>query len=313
LFRCRIVLPALLVLGSACSDPAPRDVAARPEPAPIHVAPLGRAGAETAEARGPSALPAKGTWSLSHSDAGITLIAHAAPRRETLRALARSLGFELVLVERHALAPPLSLELRAGAVADIVGAVLEGIPYSLHYGVGQEGEPELERVVVGRLPEVAAAPPREAEPRRERTPARSRQRSIPPAERDPLAFEEKQMARRAELEHEDPRVRLDAAEWIYADAMGVAVLDDVVRGDPDARVRARAAMTLGEADRDEGDAAANALVAALQDPESQVVLAALEALESVGDETLISELMPLLDHPSAEVRERTSETIDWLE
>jgi HEAT repeat protein len=95
--------------------------------------------------------------------------------------------------------------------------------------------------------------------------------------------------------------------------MGVAVLDDVVRGDPDARVRARAALTLGEADRDDGDAAANALVAALQDPESQVVLAALEALESVGDETLISELMPLLDHPSAEVRERTSETIDWLE
>jgi HEAT repeat protein len=78
-------------------------------------------------------------------------------------------------------------------------------------------------------------------------------------------------------------------------------------------VRARAAQTLGEASGDDEAVAANALVAALRDPEIPVVLAALESLEWVGDETLISELRPLLDHPSAEVRERAAETITGLE
>jgi HEAT repeat protein len=55
------------------------------------------------------------------------------------------------------------------------------------------------------------------------------------------------------------------------------------------------------------------LLQALGDPEPQVVLAALEALEFVGDASTIPKIAPLLKHPSTEVRERTVEAIKFLE
>ncbi len=68
--------------------------------------------------------------------------------------------------------------------------------------------------------------------------------------------------------------------------------------------------TLGDED---SIVSVNPLLDALRDPEPEVVIEALDALEYVGDETLIPELAFLLEHPSPEVRERALEAIDWLE
>jgi hypothetical protein len=52
---------------------------------------------------------------------------------------------------------------------------------------------------------------------------------------------------------------------------------------------------------------------ALEDPSSDVLLAAMDSAAFVGDPSIIRDLMPLLEHPEAAVRDEARETIDFLE
>ena len=56
-----------------------------------------------------------------------------------------------------------------------------------------------------------------------------------------------------------------------------------------------------------------ALIAAFQDPDSEVVLRAIEALEFDAEPELIPELKPLLGHSDPEVREAAQDLIEDLE
>lgn len=51
----------------------------------------------------------------------------------------------------------------------------------------------------------------------------------------------------------------------------------------------------------------------MSDPAPAVVIAALDAIEFIGDETTIPKIVFLLDHEDPEVRERTVEAIEFLE
>ena len=55
------------------------------------------------------------------------------------------------------------------------------------------------------------------------------------------------------------------------------------------------------------------LLRSLGDDEPEVVIAALDALEFAGDETLVPDLEPLLEHPDERVREAAAEAIDFLQ
>jgi HEAT repeat protein len=87
-------------------------------------------------------------------------------------------------------------------------------------------------------------------------------------------------------------------------------LSDTLSNDPAPIVRAAAAERLADAS---SLAAVTQLLTALQDGNSQVVIAALDALEWVGDESIIPQLSPLLKHRDPAVRERTIEAIEYLE
>ena len=105
-------------------------------------------------------------------------------------------------------------------------------------------------------------------------------------------------------------MRADAAKWLdVSSGEGFKAATERLANDESPLVRAAAADALLNADM----AAVQPLLQALGDPDSRVVLAALDALEFVGDESTIPFLTPLLKHKDVEVRERVVETVEFLQ
>lgn len=115
------------------------------------------------------------------------------------------------------------------------------------------------------------------------------------------------------LEDEDPAVRADAAEWVGLDVETFPILADLLQSDPSPSVRRAAAEALAAAmNSPEQEEALDLLLAALHDPQPQVVLAALDSLEFVGDSAIIPQLGFLAEHADPEVRDEVRDTIGWL-
>ncbi len=261
------------------------------------------------------ALPKPGSALVWLSAPGVTVLANRAPRMQVLRDLAREAGFEVALGAGKL--PTGGVTLRAVEVPldQALARLLEGVPYTLHYGADTEGgEISLVRVAFG-APEAEEVLAERRE--RRRVPQRSagdRALVLLEREREPAdaaRFEEQQWEAVRNLEDGRPEVRVDAAESLYPNAEGIAALAAAVTNDPEPAVRVAAAESLGYAVGD--PAAIAALLRALSDPEPKVVVTALNGIEFVGDHTVIPELEFLLEHPQAEVREATVEAIDWLE
>jgi choice-of-anchor B domain-containing protein len=126
--------------------------------------------------------------------------------------------------------------------------------------------------------------------------------------RDAYATEQAELL--SKLDSPDPEVRAEAADWIDLDRETLERMISLLESDPNADVRATIVERLGEED---SPAAIAALVAALQDPDSEVVLRAIEILEFEAEAWLIPELERLLSHPDPEVREFAQDAIDFLE
>jgi hypothetical protein len=283
-------LLALAVFGAACTC-AEDDPSATP---PARIAPSSAApGQPSAEPE----LPAPGSALFWSSAAGFNALVNGVPRPLALQQLAREARFELVFAEEMDARDTIVLRAVGVPLEEVLAGLLEGVPHSLGYG----RDPDDGRRVVTRVTVGVAA--------NAKAPAVGRRAAAPPEQRlqgsDSDATElERQLA------DPDPEVRAEAASWIDTDAEGLARLGEILANDPSPAVRAAAAETLGD---EESAVAVNLLLHALRDPEPQVVIEALDALEYIGDETLIPELRFLREHPSPEVRERALEAIDWLE
>jgi hypothetical protein len=114
----------------------------------------------------------------------------------------------------------------------------------------------------------------------------------------------------------DPRLasgyvtdRVEAVEEIDPYGTGIEQLVAALQRDPAPEVRAAAALALGGSD---GYVAVGALLGASHDPDPRVVVSALEALEFIGDATLIPTLTPLLQHRDDQVRAAAQRTIQSL-
>jgi HEAT repeat protein len=126
---------------------------------------------------------------------------------------------------------------------------------------------------------------------------------------DPEAVEE--LARKLDLlTSSDPQIREEAALEIEADGPGLEALVRLIYDDPDPLVRRAAAAQLEDSDTHAG---VQALLHALRDTDSRVVIQAIESLEFAGDESLIPELEQLLDSRDREVRKAAEEAIEFLE
>jgi hypothetical protein len=277
----------------------------------------------TRRAEPPSlALPEPGSVLVSLSEWGVTVRANQVSRRMVLAELERSAGFLLKFAPGVRLEELVTIDTVDASLAEVLGNLLEGGSYALYFGVAESGERVLEQVAVGDFsgtdvpaPELAAKIPDKAR----WTSDRARERPSRNVERDPIAQAERleRLKRRREenfsrIDDDDPAVRADAAEGLPADDETIPALADLAMNDPDAGVRKAAVSALSDADQ-ENTAARGALLGALSDPDPQVVIAALDSIEWIGDASMIPEITPLLQHPNAEVRGAAEITISFIE
>jgi hypothetical protein len=276
-----------LVLGCGSEQPeAPPAAASAPAPP----AALAKADAEL-----PS-LPAPGEVEVRVGPEGTVALAHQAPRRRVLEAIARETG--LVVVSFVAGGDPdgrVTLRSIGEPIEVVLARALTGVPFSIE-PVGQGARLA---VIVGTRGAAPEPPPR-ARAETPRPPPRA-QRAVP-VEDDSEAFEQ--------LTSRDPEDRVEAVEWLdVTAAAGYEAVVERLADDPDPEVRAAAAESLGDADV----GAVGPLLQALEDRAPEVGLEALDSLEMLGDESTVEKLEPALRHPDPEVRERAIEVQEFLE
>ena len=112
-----------------------------------------------------------------------------------------------------------------------------------------------------------------------------------------------------DLESADAETRMRAVLALEAEGEGLTALIDAIESDPDPRVRAAATVGLEES---EEFAAVQALVGALDDPNPEVVVEAVDSLEFAGDASVVPSLEPLLGHSDARVRKAAADAIRLL-
>jgi hypothetical protein len=309
----KVAFAVLLCLVAACSrggdEPLTPEAVSEPQaavaraPEPSEVRPgAGRA------------LPAIGEVVVEVSDRGVTLLANQAPRLEILRQLESASGVK-VLVRKPSDREWANVTLKVvGVPAETAfERVLHGIAYQLHYRVKRaDGSHVLGMVAVGRkrgMDETARAERRGG--RRQRRTERRPERQPSPEALEREQDQEELAAQVArQLEDADPVERVEGVSSIETDNEGVARLTGIVENDPSVAVRVAAVERLGDADT---LAATSQLLLALRDSHPDVVLAAIDALEFVGDESIAPQLEFLLQHEDPRVRVAASEAIDFLE
>jgi hypothetical protein len=247
-------------------------------------------------------LPPLGEVEVSFGGAeGIVARANQAPRRRVLEELARETGLVIVVfVEGGDPDGRVTLSSAGEPIEVVLARALTGVPFSIT-PLTEESRARL-TLVVGKARDAGAS---RAE---ERAHARA---GLDPSERADRVQHIDQMENEAlaKLESSDPRDRVEGVEWAdIATVSGYEAVIERLANDPDGEVRAAAAESLSGADV----GAVRPLVAALSDPDTRVVLAALESLELLGDASVVPELAPALEHSDPAVRERAKEAADFM-
>ena len=244
-------------------------------------------------------LPARGSVEVSFGAAGVVARANQATRREVLEAIARETGLVSVTFEPGG--DPngtLTFESEGEPLEVVLVRALPGVPFTLER-VADEGRVRLSLVVgKSRAPAIAASPLDLRDPH-DRAGA-ERQRNMRQPEDEALAM----------IGSYDPRDRVEGVEWAdLTSVMGYEAVLDRLANDSDGAVRAAAAENLSGADV----GAVRPLLSALDDPDPRVVMAALESLEMLGDESIVPEISRLERHADPAVRARAQEAIGFLE
>jgi len=262
-------------------------------------------------------LPPLGQARVELSERGVTVLANEAPRLDVLNELARVAGFKLVvgeLSEGHA--GNASVYTVDSPLGEALIRVLSGIPFRLDFDVDSErGGSVLREVTVGKVLGQRIARGKSQGDRTQRAEQRvARRKQLA----NTLSDEErlKRIQERAawgskELDNPDPNVRAEAAGAVdIHDSKEFQRLASLLKSDSSPEVRAAAAERIGDSD---AASARDLLRDALNDTNAQVVKNAIEQLEFGGDDSLIPDLEPLLQHPDPEVREQAQDAIDFLE
>lgn len=267
------------------------------------------------------ALPAPGEITLELSGERLTLLANQAPRARVLRRLQQVRPFELVLAEPRLARGAVTLRLLGVTFEEALVATLSGVSFSLHYAAADMLS-LVDKVTLGDGigADVAALGAKGRDVRKARRKemrrklARSREEKA--NEQRALSEDERRRQREesaAEIERglvsPDSRARAAALELL--DEERLPELVDHLGNDRSPEVRAAAAQALGALDPTR--AGTSALVAALNDRDPQVVMAALDSLQWLDDPSTLPDVKALLDHPNAEVRATAAETVNWLE
>jgi len=299
-----LAVAALVAAGVGCGSqepPAP-DAATRTETEPATERPL----------------PRVGDACVNYSDGRVTVRCKGLLQLAVLEQLAEQAGFEIVAGKTHA--RPITLQIERASLVDAIASVLDGLSYTLRYDLDEaSGARILARVEIGKVLEKDAAKLAKATPTNPLHPsdpaANAAIRSAERAAADEIELPDAEgAAEQAELlsnlDSPDPEARADAVDWIELDAEALRRVVSLLESDPDPEVRATIVDRLGD---EESPAAVAALIGALRDPDPEVVLRAIEALEIAGGAWLIPEIEPLLTHSDPEVREAAGDAKQYWE
>jgi len=256
-------------------------------------------------------MPRAGEAELDIGDEGITVLANAAARRPLLERLAWALEFDLDAPDVGD--EPITVNAVGVELHELLPLLFPDRPYRVAYRFDPVLRLHLaERLEVGLLGTLRApgddapeAPPTEPAEEPVATAAEPGER-LPAPKGTPVAEWE---ATLDQLEDADFTRRVEAIESIEPKGSGLALLVSALARDEHPKVRAAAAEQLEDS---ETRVAADALIAALQDPDKEVVLAAIDALEFSDDETVANEIRPLEQHGDKEIREAAAEAVCFI-
>jgi len=251
-------------------------------------------------------LPAPGKAYVEYSDGRVTMRSNGALQLAILEQLAAQADFEVVAGKAET--RPITLEIDRVSLVVAIASILDGFLYTVGYDFDEASGTR----IITRV-EIDDALDRDALQKRERV-STAAIRTVEKARGDRKestseAYATEQAELLSELDSPDPEVRTDAVDWIDLDGEALERLISLLESDPDAEVRATIVDRLGE---EESPAATAALIAALRDPNSEVVLRAIEILEFEAEAWLIPELERLLSNPDPDVREATRDAINFL-
>jgi hypothetical protein len=257
-----------------------------------------------------SALPETGKLLVEYSDGRVTVRSDGSLQLSILEQLAAKANFEIIAgkVDAH----PITLRIENAALLDAIELILDGLTYTVAYDLDKaSGTRTLARIEIGDAFGRGTANPAQTAAsaalgtRHRVAGARSDQ-----MERNSEEYSAEQAEILAELDSPDPEERADAVFWLDLDEQSLERMISLLRSDPDPDVRASIVDRLGD---EESVSAISAVAAALQDPNPEVVLRAIEALQFNAEEWLIPELERLLTHSNPEVREAAEDAIEYLE
>jgi len=253
-------------------------------------------------------LPPRGEARAVRSGDRYTFVSNGAPPGEALDALAAEARFAVEGEPPDAETAPAPIDLRDVSALDAVRAILADADFVAHFEPGAGGRVTLSRVSLG-TPD--AAPP-EA-PAERAAPGDAEPGEVEPAfPREAPAEAERRAAIERDWQDARDSVRLEALDAMDPD-LDRDKLETLLRADPSAEVRAEAADALADAD---AFAATEPLLAALDDRDPAVVLAAVRSLEDVYDAVpnprIRERLATLRDHQDAGVRAAVADFDDWI-
>jgi hypothetical protein len=293
-----LALAAALTAACGGGDDSPR--ASEPSAQPQQAAPA-RPAAEAAGA-GQPLLPV-GEWQLVVANGVVSVDAVEAPRRPLVEALAQRAGFALEAAPGAW--PPLTLRLDAQPLEVALPLLVGELEYRAEW-TSADGAHRLAKLVVGGPRSDGASGDASLRPGEV---SDALERALKALHDDERPMSEEEALRR--LQDEDAETRLRAV--LALDGEGeeaLTALIGAIERDPDPRVRAAATVGLEES---EEFAAVQALVGALDDPNAEVVVEAIDSLEFAGDASVVVSLQPLLAHSDARVRKAAADAIRLLE
>jgi hypothetical protein len=259
-------------------------------------------------------LSPHGTAYVAYSDGRVTVRSDGSLQLAVLERLAAQVGFEIIAGKTDA--RPITLQIERASLIDAIALILDGLSYTLGYEFDEaSGTRILARVEIGEsfengavnLPKAASTDALRIHDRVSSPAERARGDQMVPT-KDAYATEQDELL--LSLDSPDPEERADAADWIDLDEKALERMISLLESDPDPDVRLTIVDRLGD---EESPAAMAALIVALRDPDSEVVLRAIEILEFEAEEWLIPELEPLLSHRDPEVREAAQDAKEFLE
>jgi hypothetical protein len=316
----RTVLFALFAVGCEPANEGPdttRTTAPTTRALPANGPATGRAG------------PPLGKTQIEISGQVVTLLAaNQARLLEVLETMASAAEFELLLGQLGGQeSKAVSIRVENASLAETLTRMLDGIPFALDFEVDpDDASSRLRSVRVGTFP-VAGLSPKKAErpgkrsgDRRERLDTRRKERRArtiegPTAEqlaKSARLSEERAAWATTQLDNEDWEIRAEAASKVdVEDPNELERLAYLMKNDSSANVRKSALERLSDSDSPE---VIDHLLEALNDPNPEVVIEAIDEIEFEGDQTAVPKLAAgCLGHPDPTVASLCAEAIEWLE